>query len=67
MYGRLGAAAGIDAGRAKGGRPPKSTGLQQQQMLKLYGEGKSVEKSLARFSGMNASRIASMGSCTGSY
>ena len=44
MYGRLGAAAGIDAGRAKGGRPPKSTGLQQQQMLKLYGEGKSVRE-----------------------
>jgi transcriptional regulator with XRE-family HTH domain len=33
--GALGAADGIEAGRAKGGRPPKSTPEQQQEMLRL--------------------------------
>jgi hypothetical protein len=36
-----GAAAGVEAGRAKGGRPPKATPEQKQEMLRLSNEGLS--------------------------
>jgi transposase len=41
-YGYLGAGAGIEAGRAKGGRKPKATPEQQQQMLCLDRDGLSL-------------------------
>ena len=37
--GHLGAAAGIEAGRAKGGRPPKMTPEQQQEIMRLDAAG----------------------------
>jgi hypothetical protein len=42
LGGKKGASHGIEAGRAKGGRPPKSTPEQQQAMLLLDREGLST-------------------------
>jgi hypothetical protein len=39
--GKYGAFAGKEAGRAKGGRPPKATPQQQQAMFALNSQGKS--------------------------
>jgi hypothetical protein len=51
MYGRLGAtsghlgaAAGIEAGRRKGGRPPAASEEQREEMKKLLSEGKTVRE-----------------------
>jgi hypothetical protein len=43
-YGIQGAADGIEAGRAKGGRHPLSTPEQQQEMYRLSLEGRSIRE-----------------------